>query len=91
MYRQIRPAKAVDAERGGRWFPGALDAWRKHDGRWQGYVFYTVGVGMRHVEWAHAERLRPSTRHGLAKSQRIMTRCPLRDVSALISRGAMFT
>jgi hypothetical protein len=60
MYRQVQPAKAVDVERDGRWFPGTLEAWRKREGRWQGYVFYTVGVGMRHVEWADAGRVRRS-------------------------------
>ena len=58
MYRQVQPAKAVDVERGGRWFPGSLQAWRRREGRWEGYVFYTVGVGMRRVEWADAERVR---------------------------------
>jgi hypothetical protein len=63
MYRQVQPAEAVDVERDGCWFPGTLEAWRKREGRWQGYVFYTVGVGMRHVEWADAGRVRPIGTH----------------------------
>ena len=36
-----------------------LEAWRRDDVGWLGYVRYTVGVGMRHLEWVDAGRLQP--------------------------------
>ena len=29
----------------GRWWPGTLEHWRRRGDRWQGWVWYTTGVG----------------------------------------------
>jgi hypothetical protein len=43
----------------GVWHDGTLEAWRRSDGRWRGYVRWSVGVGMRHLGWVDQEQLRP--------------------------------
>src|SRR5215213_2105616 len=45
----VRPPKLVEVLADGVWHPGELEAWRAQDGRWRGYVRWTVGVGMRHM------------------------------------------
>jgi len=56
----VRPRKPVEVLMGGAWHPGTLEAWRAEDGRWRGYVRWTVGVGMRHLGWVYQDRLRPT-------------------------------
>jgi hypothetical protein len=37
-----------------------LERWRRCERRgWIGYVWWREGVGLQHVEWIKAERLRP--------------------------------
>src|SRR5215212_8142328 len=38
--------------------PGELDASHTPDGRWCGSVWWTVSVGMRHLDWLDQNRLR---------------------------------
>lgn len=40
--------------------PGLLQAWRLGPSGWEGYCSWTVGVGMTHVGWLPAYRLRPT-------------------------------
>jgi hypothetical protein len=54
----VDPAKLVDVERDGVWYPGFLDGWRRYDDGWMAYVRYTVDVGRQHVGWVEAERVR---------------------------------
>jgi hypothetical protein len=42
------------------WHPGQLEAWREQNGRWRGYVRWTVGVGRRRLGWVDQDRLRPA-------------------------------
>src|SRR4051794_6906448 len=45
----------------GRWYPGTLERWRHDPDRgWIGYVWWSEGAGLRHVEWIPADRLRPA-------------------------------
>lgn len=37
---------------------GSLRAWQHHEGRWRGYVTYSVGVGLQHFAWIDQDRLR---------------------------------
>ena len=56
----VRPAKLVEVLVDGHWHPGMLEAWRAQDGRWRGYVRWTIGVGMRHLGWVDQDHLRPA-------------------------------
>ena len=47
----VRPAKPFEVLADGVWHAGQLEAWREQDGRWRGYVRWTIGVGMRHLGW----------------------------------------
>lgn len=52
--------KPVEVLHDGCWHPGTLDRW-KHDYRgWIAYVWWSEGVGLTHVEWISADRLRPT-------------------------------
>lgn len=44
----------------GRWYPGTLERWQRNADGWRGYVWWSEGVGLRHVEWIPADRLRPA-------------------------------
>lgn len=48
----------VEVEAGGQWYPGRLDRWKRDHRGWVGYVWWTAGVGLQHVEWIPADRLR---------------------------------
>ena len=50
-----------------RWL---LRAWRTVNGRWSGYVTYSVGVGLRHIGCLDQDQLRP----GLASPPRTAQR-----------------
>lgn len=53
-------AQPVEVLHDGRWYRGSLERWRHSDERgWRGYVWWSEGVGLQHVEWILAERLRP--------------------------------
>ena len=54
----VCPAKLVEVLTDGVWHPGTLEAWRPQNGRWRGYVRWTVGVGMRHLGWVDQDRVR---------------------------------
>jgi hypothetical protein len=41
------------------WYPGFLEGWRRYDDGWMASVTYRVAVGMHHVDWVGAERVRP--------------------------------
>jgi hypothetical protein len=56
----VAPAKPVQVLVDDVWHDGTLEAWRTQDGRWRGYVRWTVGVGMRRLGWVDQDRLRPS-------------------------------
>ena len=56
----VAPAKPVQVLVDDVWHDGTLEARRSQDGRWRGYVRWTVGVGMRHLGWVDQDRLRPS-------------------------------
>jgi hypothetical protein len=58
-YLDVRPGKLVQVLVDGTWHDGTLEAWRRTDGRWRGYVRWSVGVGMRHLGWVDQEQLRP--------------------------------
>jgi hypothetical protein len=58
-YVEERPGKLVQVLVDDTWHDGTLEAWRKIDGRWRGYVRWSVGVGMRHLGWVDQEQLRP--------------------------------
>ncbi len=58
-YVDERPGKLVQVLVDGTWYDGELEAWRRTDGRWRGYVRWSVGVGMRHLGWVDQEQLRP--------------------------------
>jgi hypothetical protein len=50
-YIEERPGKVVQVLIDDVWCDGTLEAWRRTDGRWRGYVRWTVRVGMRHLGW----------------------------------------
>jgi hypothetical protein len=58
-YVDKRPGMLVQVLADDVWGVGVLDAWRSTDGRWLGYVRWSVDVGMRHVGWVEQNRLRP--------------------------------
>ena len=60
----VDPPKAVLVHRDGVSHTGSLEAWRRDEVGWLGYVRYSV-VGMRHLEWVAVDRLTPnlSRRH----------------------------
>jgi hypothetical protein len=57
-------ARPIEVLHDGSWYPGMLDRW-KHDERgWVGHVWWSEGVGLTHVEWIAAARLRPKDQAG---------------------------
>ena len=42
----------------GEWRDAYLRAWRRVDGRWRGFVTYSVGVGMNRLGWFDEDQLR---------------------------------
>jgi hypothetical protein len=58
-YVEEHPGKLVQVLIDDVWHDGTLEAWRRTDGRWRGYVRWNVGVGMRHLGWVGQEQLRP--------------------------------
>lgn len=42
----------------GLWVPGWLEAYRKVEGVWSGFVRYTLGVGKTHIGWFEEGRIR---------------------------------
>jgi hypothetical protein len=57
--RVANPTKLVLVERDGHWHLGELRAWRRaDDGGWLANVIYSVAVGIRHIDWVEAERVR---------------------------------
>jgi hypothetical protein len=67
---EVSPPKLVEVLSGGVWHDGILEAWRRTDGRWGGYVRWNVGVGMRYLSWVDQDQLRPLERVGKATDQR---------------------
>jgi len=62
VYVDLRPwdTRPVQVRhRDGVWYEGELECYRRIDGRWQGRVRYSVGVGMQHVDWLTEDHLRP--------------------------------
>lgn len=51
---------AVEVLHDGSWYGGRLDRWKRDDRGWVGYVWWSEGPGLTHVEWVDAERLRPA-------------------------------
>jgi hypothetical protein len=43
----------------GTWWPGALEHRRRRDGRWEGWVRYTTGLGETRLGWFDCQQLRP--------------------------------
>ncbi|MDX6320039.1 MAG: hypothetical protein QOD35_3439 [Nocardioidaceae bacterium] len=58
--RLLDPPKPVVVRRDGQWHDGELQAWRRDNDGWLGYVRYAVSPGLRHLEWVDAERVRPA-------------------------------
>ncbi len=56
--REIHPPKLAQVERDATWHPGYLEAWRHDCDGWRAYVRHSVGVGLQHLEWVNAERVR---------------------------------
>lgn len=56
--RQVYPSQLVEAQRDDRWHAGYLEAWRRDGDDWRAFVRYSTGVGMRHLEWVGATRVR---------------------------------
>jgi hypothetical protein len=63
-YVEERPGKLVQVLVDGTWHDGTLEAWRRTDGRWRGFVRSSVGVGMRHLGWVDQDQLRPACAEG---------------------------
>lgn len=42
----------------GRWYDGWLEAVRRDEDGWRGFVRYTVNVGATHVLWFGEDRIR---------------------------------
>ncbi len=59
LLQPVEPACLLHVRRDGHWWPGELRAWLQLETSWQGYVTYTVAVGMRHLSWVDQDRLRP--------------------------------
>ena len=55
------PPKAVLVRRDGLWHAGSLEAWRRDEVGWLGYVRYSVAVGMTHLEWVDVGRVQGVT------------------------------
>ncbi len=56
MQQLPRPVRVLHD---GRWVTGTLYEARREDGRWKGFVRYTVDVGMGYVQWRWEDELRP--------------------------------
>lgn len=42
------------------WWPGTLEHWRQTaDGRWDGWVRYSTGIGQTRIGWYNQEQIRP--------------------------------
>jgi len=53
----------------GTWYDAELQAYRKRDGRWEGWVRWSVGTGRQHIDWMDQDRVRPHERLGHPPSQ----------------------
>ena len=53
--------RAVEVQVDNQWHPGTLEQWQQApDGTWRGYVWWSTGIGQRHVGWQSADRIRPA-------------------------------
>lgn len=52
--------KPVEVAHDGRGCPGTLERWKRDHRGWVGYVWWREDVGLQHVEWITADRLRRS-------------------------------
>ncbi len=55
---QVNPPKLVVVRNDDGWHDGTLSAWQKLEGRWRGFVTYSVGIGMRKLAWFEVEDIR---------------------------------
>ena len=52
--------RAVEVLIDDTWHPGTLERWQQNpDGSWRGYVWWSTGIGKRHVGWQPADHIRP--------------------------------
>lgn len=43
------------------WWVGALQAWHRRGGHWEGWVAWSEGVGEQYIDWLHQDRIKPLT------------------------------
>lgn len=60
-YVDLRPdeVRLVEVLVDGAWLLADLEAYRKRDGRWEGWVRFNKGVGQKHIDWIDQDRIRP--------------------------------
>ena len=56
-YVDVSPPRPVQVLVDDVWRSGLLRGWRR-DGRWRGFVTYSLGVGMNKLDWVDQDRLR---------------------------------
>lgn len=59
MLMAVHPPRLVSVRDRKGWHIGYLEAWRRGEDGWRGYVRYSVGVGQQHLGWVPAPSLRP--------------------------------
>lgn len=42
----------------GNWYPGWVEAQRRQEDGWWGFVRYTIEPGYQHLQWVHQTRIR---------------------------------
>ena len=61
MTIDVVPPKLVHVRVDNTWHDSLLRAWCKTDGRWRGFVTYSVDVGMQTIAWFYQGSLRRRT------------------------------
>lgn len=56
--RVVQPTQLVHVERDSPGHAGELRAWRRDDTEWLANVIYSIAVGIRHIDWVTADRVR---------------------------------
>ena len=60
QYVDLRPddTRPVEVEWNGSWYPGELEAYRRVDGVWFGWVRFTTGLAETRLGWFPEGRIR---------------------------------
>lgn len=68
QYVDLRPGdtRTVEVEWDGSWYKGELQAYRRVDGQWSGWVRFTTGLAETRIDWFPEDRIREAGDVGAA-------------------------